>query len=178
MCTGCWPSQSTSPRASVAMPHAEEVAAVLSDPVPHTFIGSTPDTPAALRSRYRRMTAGSPDPAVSWLNWTVPVRQDSTRSRITSGSRSSVPVPMAGPQGCSRRDRLGVFDELAALEAGFGPDEGDEVGRAHGPPPLLGGLDERNMFLRPPAGGGRETVNLGAETCFRCADSHMINRFC
>ncbi|MFF9811570.1 hypothetical protein ACF1G5_41940 [Streptomyces coeruleorubidus] len=145
------------------MPHAEEMAAVLSDPLTHTFIGSTPDTPAALRSRYRRMTAGSPDPAVSWLNWTVPVRQDSTRSRITSGSRSSLPVPMAWPQGCSRRDRLWVFDELAVLEAGFGADEGegegDEVGCAYGPLPLLGGLDERNMF--PPIGrrwaGNRES---------------------
>jgi hypothetical protein len=49
--------------------HAEEMAAVLSDPALHTFIGGTPDTPQALRSRYQRMTAGSPDPAVSWLNW-------------------------------------------------------------------------------------------------------------
>lgn len=40
--------------------HAEEMAAVLSDPALHTFIGGTPDTPQALRSRYQRMTAGSP----------------------------------------------------------------------------------------------------------------------
>ncbi|WP_246203349.1 GNAT family N-acetyltransferase [Streptomyces tailanensis] len=49
--------------------HAEEMAAVLSDPALHAFIGGTPDTPQALRSRYQRLTAGSPDPAVSWLNW-------------------------------------------------------------------------------------------------------------
>ncbi|MFG3115435.1 GNAT family N-acetyltransferase [Streptomyces sp. NPDC048197] len=56
--------------------HAEEMAAVLSDPVLHTFIGGSPDTPQALRSRYRRMTAGSPDPAVSWLNWVIRLRDE------------------------------------------------------------------------------------------------------
>ncbi|MGW5210095.1 GNAT family N-acetyltransferase [Streptomyces sp. NPDC004051] len=57
--------------------HAEEMAAVLSDPALHTFIGGTPDTPHALRSRYRRLAAGSPDPAVSWLNWVVRLRDAS-----------------------------------------------------------------------------------------------------
>ncbi|MBU3864848.1 GNAT family N-acetyltransferase [Streptomyces sp. 4503] len=56
--------------------HAEEMAAVLSDPALHTFIGGTPDTPGALRSRYQRMTAGSPDPAVSWLNWVIRLRDE------------------------------------------------------------------------------------------------------
>ncbi|WP_413798269.1 GNAT family N-acetyltransferase [Streptomyces iranensis] len=51
--------------------HAEEMAAVLSDPALHTFIGGSPETPQALRSRYQRMTAGSPDPAISWLNWVI-----------------------------------------------------------------------------------------------------------
>ncbi|UNO40808.1 GNAT family N-acetyltransferase [Streptomyces sp. MST-110588] len=57
--------------------HAEEMAAVLSDPALHTFIGGTPDTPQALRSRYRRISAGSPDPAVSWLNWVISLRNES-----------------------------------------------------------------------------------------------------
>lgn len=57
--------------------HAEEMAAVLSDPALHTFIGGTPDTPQALRSRYQRMTAGSPDPAISWLNWAIRLRDKS-----------------------------------------------------------------------------------------------------
>ncbi|WP_033312927.1 GNAT family N-acetyltransferase [Streptomyces iakyrus] len=56
--------------------HAEEMAAVLSDPALHTFIGGTPDTPQALRSRYQRITAGSPDPAVSWLNWVIRLRDE------------------------------------------------------------------------------------------------------
>ncbi|MEF9903046.1 GNAT family N-acetyltransferase [Streptomyces sp. P9-A2] len=57
--------------------HAEEMTAVLSDPALHTFTGGAPDTPQALRSRYQRMTAGSPDPAVSWLNWVIRLRDES-----------------------------------------------------------------------------------------------------
>ncbi|PNE39953.1 MULTISPECIES: GNAT family N-acetyltransferase [Streptomyces] len=57
--------------------HAAEMAAALSDPALHTFIGGTPDTPQALRSRYQRMTAGSPDPTVSWLNWVIRLRDES-----------------------------------------------------------------------------------------------------
>lgn len=57
--------------------HAEEMAAVLSDPALHTFTGGAPETPGALRSRYQRMTAGSPDPAVSWLNWVIRHRDES-----------------------------------------------------------------------------------------------------
>ncbi|MFE4961290.1 GNAT family N-acetyltransferase [Streptomyces sp. NPDC056660] len=57
--------------------HAGEMAAVLSDPALHTFTGGIPDTPEALRSRYRRLTAGSPDPAVSWLNWVIRLRAES-----------------------------------------------------------------------------------------------------
>ncbi|MFJ3304655.1 GNAT family N-acetyltransferase [Streptomyces sp. NPDC086549] len=56
--------------------HAEEMAGVLSDPALHTFIGGTPDAPQALRSRYRRITAGSPDPAVTWLNWVIRLRDE------------------------------------------------------------------------------------------------------
>ncbi|WP_351225936.1 GNAT family N-acetyltransferase [Streptomyces sp. NPDC002133] len=56
--------------------HAEEMAAVLSDPALHAFTGGTPDTPQALRSRYQRITAGSPDPAVAWLNWVMRLREE------------------------------------------------------------------------------------------------------
>lgn len=56
--------------------HADEMAVVLSDPALHTFIGGSPDDPRALRARYRRMTAGSPDPAVSWCNWVLRLRDE------------------------------------------------------------------------------------------------------
>ncbi len=49
---------------------------MLSDPALYTFTGGTPDTPQALRSRYQRMTAGSPDPAVPWLNWVIRLRDE------------------------------------------------------------------------------------------------------
>ncbi|WP_229870159.1 GNAT family N-acetyltransferase [Streptomyces phaeofaciens] len=56
--------------------HAEEMAAVLSDPALHTFVGGSPSTPDALRTRYARLVAGSPDPAVSWCNWVLRARDD------------------------------------------------------------------------------------------------------
>ncbi|KOV60622.1 GCN5 family acetyltransferase [Streptomyces sp. MMG1121] len=76
--------------------HAVEMAAVLSDPALHTFIGGTPDTPHLLRSRYQRMTAGSPDPAVSWLNWVIRLRAESCLTGTVQATiRSSRPGPTA-----------------------------------------------------------------------------------
>ncbi|MFF1409633.1 GNAT family N-acetyltransferase [Streptomyces sp. NPDC058289] len=51
--------------------HAEEMAAVLSDPDLYAFIGGEPPTVAALRARYERLAAGSPDPGVCWRNWVI-----------------------------------------------------------------------------------------------------------
>ena len=50
---------------------ADELVDVLGDPALHAFIGGRPSTLAELRQRYARLVAGSPDPAVAWLNWTV-----------------------------------------------------------------------------------------------------------
>ncbi|WP_245703566.1 GNAT family N-acetyltransferase [Streptomyces lushanensis] len=50
---------------------ADAMAVVLSDPALHTFIGGSPATVEELRARYVRLVAGSPDPAVSWCNWTI-----------------------------------------------------------------------------------------------------------
>ena len=54
--------------------HAGEMAAVLADPALHEFTGGTPLSPDALRSRYERLAAGSGDPAVSWCNWVIQLR--------------------------------------------------------------------------------------------------------
>lgn len=51
--------------------HAEEMAAVLGDPELHAFIGGAPYSPEDLCTRYERLVAGSPDPAVSWCNWVI-----------------------------------------------------------------------------------------------------------
>ncbi|MEU1268880.1 GNAT family N-acetyltransferase [Streptomyces sp. NPDC005799] len=56
--------------------HAAEMAAVLSDPALHLFIGGTPASPGALRARYERLVAGCPDPAVSWCNWVLRLREE------------------------------------------------------------------------------------------------------
>lgn len=56
--------------------HAGEMAEVLADPELHAFIGGTPDSPQALLARYRRLVAGSPDPAVRWLNWVIRLREE------------------------------------------------------------------------------------------------------
>ncbi|MFE7166242.1 GNAT family N-acetyltransferase [Streptomyces sp. NPDC057616] len=57
--------------------HAAEMAAVLSDPALHTYIGGRPSTPEALRLRYEHLVAGSPDPSVSWCNWVLREREES-----------------------------------------------------------------------------------------------------
>ncbi|MFJ5303733.1 GNAT family N-acetyltransferase [Streptomyces sp. NPDC088350] len=67
--------------------HATEMATVLSSPALHTFTGGAPLTPAALRTRYERLVAGSPDPAVSWLNWVLRLR---TEARLTGTVQATV----------------------------------------------------------------------------------------
>jgi RimJ/RimL family protein N-acetyltransferase len=74
--------------------HAEEMAAVLSDPALHTFTGGAPDTPQALRSRYQRMIAGSPDPATSWLNWVIRLRDEGC---LTGTVQATIEPSIHGP---------------------------------------------------------------------------------
>ncbi|MFD4243410.1 GNAT family N-acetyltransferase [Streptomyces sp. NPDC058525] len=54
--------------------HADEMALVLADPALHSFIGGEPLPPGALRARYERLAAGSPDPSVVWANWVLRLR--------------------------------------------------------------------------------------------------------
>ncbi len=51
--------------------HAEEMASVLADPDLYAFTGGSPPSSEALRARYERLVAGSPDAAVSWCNWVI-----------------------------------------------------------------------------------------------------------
>ncbi|MEU9732071.1 GNAT family N-acetyltransferase [Streptomyces sp. NPDC048002] len=67
--------------------HAEEMAAVLADPALHTFIGGEPAAPKALRARYERLVAGSPDPAVAWHNWVLRLRAE---DRLTGTVQATV----------------------------------------------------------------------------------------
>ena len=56
--------------------HAEPMSTVLADPQLHAFIGGAPDTAPQLRSRYARMLAGPGNPAESWCNWVIRLRED------------------------------------------------------------------------------------------------------
>jgi RimJ/RimL family protein N-acetyltransferase len=69
--------------------HAEEMAGVLADPALHAFIGGEPDDVGALRARYERLVEGSPDPAVSWLNWVIRLRDEGS---LTGYVQASVAV--------------------------------------------------------------------------------------
>ncbi|MET8690311.1 GNAT family N-acetyltransferase [Streptomyces sp. NPDC004732] len=71
--------------------HADEMAAVLGDPALHTFIGGAPDDVEALRARYRRMLAGSPDPGVSWCNWVLRLRTEDGPSLVGTVQATVVP---------------------------------------------------------------------------------------
>ncbi|GAB2932171.1 GNAT family N-acetyltransferase [Streptomyces mayteni] len=59
----------------LAVEHAAEMAEVLADPALHAFTGGAPHSPEALRARYARLVAGSPDPAVTWWNWVIRLRE-------------------------------------------------------------------------------------------------------
>lgn len=60
----------------LSVDHADEMAVVLGDPDLYTFTGDSPSTATELRERYERQVAGSPDPAVSWLNLVLRLRAE------------------------------------------------------------------------------------------------------
>lgn len=60
----------------LAVEHADEMAEVLCDPALHVFIGGAPYSAQALRSRYERLVAGSPDPSQMWWNWVIRLREE------------------------------------------------------------------------------------------------------
>ncbi|MEU8707701.1 GNAT family N-acetyltransferase [Streptomyces sp. NPDC048565] len=56
--------------------HADEMAVVLFDPALYVHTGGAPEDADALRARYERQSAGSPDRAELWWNWVLRVRTD------------------------------------------------------------------------------------------------------
>ena len=75
--------------------HAEEMAGALADPALHVFIGGEPAGPDVLRDRYLRMTDGSPDPDVAWLNWVLRCRDEgcltgTVQATVTGGSEAEL----------------------------------------------------------------------------------------
>lgn len=99
--------------------HAEEMAAVLADPALHTFIGGGPATPAALRARYERLVAGSPDPAESWCNWVIRLRDGGrlagfVQATVTEPHGTVTDAATAGARAVGHRH----LDEAAPATAG------------------------------------------------------------
>jgi RimJ/RimL family protein N-acetyltransferase len=74
--------------------HAEEMAVVLSDPALHAFTGGAPEAEEDLRTRYQRITAGPPDPAVSWLNWVIRLRDEAC---LTGTAQATISPSKRGP---------------------------------------------------------------------------------
>jgi RimJ/RimL family protein N-acetyltransferase len=91
---------------------AEEMAAVLADPALHTFIGGNPDTPEDLRSRYRRMVAGSPDRAVAWHNWVIRLREEARLTGTVQATVHGTTAEIAWVVGTSWQGR-GIATEAA-----------------------------------------------------------------
>ncbi|WP_369216083.1 GNAT family N-acetyltransferase [Streptomyces flavofungini] len=76
--------------------HADDMAVVLADPALHTFIGGAPDDAVALRARYLRMLAGSPEPGVSWCNWVVRLGREA-HAPLTGTVQATVVPGASGP---------------------------------------------------------------------------------
>ncbi|MBB5156766.1 RimJ/RimL family protein N-acetyltransferase [Saccharopolyspora phatthalungensis] len=74
--------------------HAAEMSCVLADPDLYGFIGGVPLTPHELRSRYERMLAGPPDPAVSWCNWVIRLLDE---ARLVGAVQATITPGYPGP---------------------------------------------------------------------------------
>jgi RimJ/RimL family protein N-acetyltransferase len=81
--------------------HAEEMSAVLSDPALYAFTGGGPPDAAALRTRYRRLAAGAPEPGVTWGNWVI---QDRRTSRLAGYVQATITAGEHGPGGGAGRE--------------------------------------------------------------------------
>ncbi len=107
----------------LSVAHADEMAEVLADPALHAFIGGAPLSPPELRARYQRLTAGSPDPAVTWLNWVVRLRSEdrltgTVQATVTDGGRVAEVAWVVGTawqgRGIAREAAGGLVGLLAA----------------------------------------------------------------
>lgn len=115
--------------------HAEEMAAVLSDPALHTFIGGAPATEQALRARYERLVTGSPDPAVSWCNWVIQLRDagcltGTVQATVATTGRGGRVAEIAWVVGTAWQGR-GIATEAARALVGWLGDHGVRTAIAH-----------------------------------------------
>jgi RimJ/RimL family protein N-acetyltransferase len=122
----------------LAVEHADEMAEVLSDPALHAFIGGAPYSPQALRVRYERLVAGSPDPAQRWCNWVIRLREEGrlagtvqatiVPSGATSGQGGVAEIAWVVGTPWQRR---GIASEAARALVGWLTERDVRVIRAH-----------------------------------------------
>ncbi|MFJ6233031.1 GNAT family N-acetyltransferase [Streptomyces griseus] len=151
--------------------YADEMAAVLADPALYVFTGGGPPDAAALRSRYERQCAGSPDPGERWWNWVLRVRADGRLAGYVQatvrGPRAEIAWVIGTPwqgRGYASEAAQGLAAHLVAaggvreLLAHVHPDHAasERVAKAAGHRPTGERADgERRWTGNPPAPGGR-----------------------
>ncbi|MFD8570043.1 GNAT family N-acetyltransferase [Streptomyces sp. NPDC059639] len=105
----------------LAVAHADEMAGVLADPALYAFTGGEPPSAGALRARYARQVAGSPDPDTDWLNWVVSVNGSGqlagyVQATVTGGDAADVAWVVGAEwqgRGLAREAALGMAGWLA-----------------------------------------------------------------
>jgi RimJ/RimL family protein N-acetyltransferase len=98
--------------------HAHEMAVVLADPALHRFTGGDPLTPQALRARYERLVAGSPQPSATWLNWVVRLRAEDCLTGYVQATVTEGTAEIAWVVGTPWQGR-GIATEAAAGLVGW-----------------------------------------------------------
>ncbi|MQY16394.1 hypothetical protein SRB5_65930 [Streptomyces sp. RB5] len=114
----------------LAVEHADEMAAVLADPALHTFTGGAPYTPDALRARYERLVAGSPDPAVGWRNWVIRLESEQCLTGTVQATVTGATAEVAWVVGTAFQ-RRGIAAEAARALVGRLRSEGIRTVVAH-----------------------------------------------
>ncbi|MFF7356248.1 GNAT family N-acetyltransferase [Streptomyces filipinensis] len=118
----------------LAVEHADEMAEVLSDPALHVFIGGAPHSPQALRARYERLVAGSPDPSQRWWNWVIRLRAEKcltgTVQATVTAAEHGYAAEVAWVVGTPWQKR-GIATEAARGLVGWLQEQGVQAIRAH-----------------------------------------------
>lgn len=98
--------------------HAEEMAGVLADPALYAFTGGEPLDAVALRARYARLVAGSPEPGVGWLNWVVRARAEGRLAGCVQATVTGRRAEVAWVVGSAWQGR-GIATEAARALVGW-----------------------------------------------------------
>jgi RimJ/RimL family protein N-acetyltransferase len=134
--------------------HATEMAALLDDPLLHTYVGGEPATLDELTATYTRQVVGrSADGSECWLNWIVRRRDDGraagyVQATVTEdGSRRSADVAWVIGRA---HQGLGFASEAAGTMVAWLRSEGVDKVVAHVHPDNLASLAvARTVGLRP-----------------------------